>query len=52
VCTDVVLEKDGEDKTDNVKNEEVLHRVKEERIIEHSGKTRKANLIGHILPSN
>jgi hypothetical protein len=35
--------------TDRVRNEEVLHRVKEERIILHTIKRRKANWIGHIL---
>jgi hypothetical protein len=35
--------------TDRVKNEEVLHRVKEERNILHTIKRRKANWIGHIL---
>jgi hypothetical protein len=35
-----------------VKNEEVLRRVKEERIILHTIKRRKANWIGHILRSN
>jgi hypothetical protein len=35
-----------------VRNEEVLHRVKEERNIVHTIKRRKANLIGHILRRN
>jgi hypothetical protein len=35
--------------TDRVRNEEVLHRVKEERDIVHTVKRRKANWIGHIL---
>jgi hypothetical protein len=35
--------------TDHVRNEEVLHRVKEERKILHAIKRRKANLVGHIL---
>ena len=35
--------------TDQVRNEEVLHRVKEERNILHTIKIRKANWIGHIL---
>jgi hypothetical protein len=40
----VVLEKNGEDSwTDRVRNEEVLHRVKEERNILHTIKKRKAN---------
>jgi hypothetical protein len=35
--------------TDRVINEEVLHRVKEERNILHTIKRRKVNWIGHIL---
>jgi hypothetical protein len=35
-----------------VRNEEVLHRVKEERNIIHRIKRRKANWIGHILRRN
>jgi hypothetical protein len=35
-----------------VKNEEVLHRVKEERNIIHTAKRRKANWIGHVLSRN
>jgi hypothetical protein len=38
--------------TDRVRNEEVLHRVKEERNIIHTIKRRKANWIGHILRRN
>jgi ppGpp synthetase/RelA/SpoT-type nucleotidyltranferase len=38
--------------TDLVRNEEVLHRVKEERSILHRIKRRKANWIGHILRRN
>jgi hypothetical protein len=38
--------------TDRVRNEEVLHRVKEERNIVHIIKRRKANAIGHILCRN
>jgi hypothetical protein len=38
--------------TDRVRNEEVLHRVKEERNILHTIKRRKANWIGHILRRN
>jgi hypothetical protein len=38
--------------TDRVGNEEVLHRVKEERNIVHTIKRRKANWIGHILRRN
>jgi hypothetical protein len=46
----VVLEKISW--TDRVRNEEVLHRVKEERNIVHTIKRRKANWIGHILRRN
>jgi hypothetical protein len=35
--------------TDHVRNEEVLHSVKEERNILHTIKRRKANWIGHIV---
>jgi hypothetical protein len=35
-----------------VRNEEVLHRVKEERNILHTIRRRKANWIGHILRRN
>jgi hypothetical protein len=38
--------------TDRVKNEDVLHRAKEERNILHTIKRRKTNWIGHILRSN
>jgi hypothetical protein len=38
--------------TDRVRNEEVLHRVKEERNIVHTIKRRKANWICHILCRN
>jgi hypothetical protein len=38
--------------TDRVRNEEVLHRVNEERNIVHTIKRRKANWIGHILRRN
>jgi hypothetical protein len=38
--------------TDRVRNEEVLHRVKEEKNIVHTIKRRKANWIGHILRRN
>jgi hypothetical protein len=37
---------------DGVRNEEVLHRVKEERNIIQTVKRRKANWIGHILCRN
>jgi hypothetical protein len=38
--------------TDRVRNEAVLHRVKEERNILHTIKRRKANWLGHILRRN
>jgi hypothetical protein len=38
--------------TDHVRNEEVLHTVKEERNILHKIKRRKANWSGHILHRN
>jgi hypothetical protein len=38
--------------TDRVRNEEALHRVKEERNILHTVKRRKANWIGYILRRN
>jgi hypothetical protein len=38
--------------TDNVRNEEVLLRVKEQRNILHEISKRKANWIGHILRRN
>jgi hypothetical protein len=38
--------------TDRERNEEVLHRVKEERNIVHTIKRRTANWIGHILCRN
>jgi hypothetical protein len=38
--------------TDRVRNEEVLHRVKEDRNILHTIKRRKANWFGHILRRN
>ena len=38
--------------TDRVRNEEVLHRVKEKRNIIRTIKSRKANWIGHILCRN
>jgi hypothetical protein len=38
--------------TDRVRNEDVLHRVKEERNILHTVKRWKANWIGHILRRN
>jgi hypothetical protein len=39
-------------RTDHVRNEEVLLRVKEQRNILHEISKRKANLIGHILRRN
>jgi ribosomal 50S subunit-associated protein YjgA (DUF615 family) len=49
----MALEKDGEDQlARSCENEEVLHRVKEERNIVHTIKRRKANWIGHILRRN
>jgi hypothetical protein len=38
--------------TDRVRNEEVLHTVKEKRNILHTIKRRKANWIGHSLRRN
>ena len=38
--------------TDRVRNEEVLHRIKEERNIVRRMRRRKANWIGHILRRN
>jgi hypothetical protein len=38
--------------TDNVRNEEVLFRVKEQRNILQAISKRKANWIGHILRRN
>jgi hypothetical protein len=38
--------------TDRVRNEAVLHRVKEERNILHTIERRKANWIGHVLRRN
>jgi len=38
--------------TDLVKNEEVLHRIKEEGDIMHTIERGKANLIGHLLRWN
>ena len=51
--SNVVLEKDGEIIwTDRVTNDEVLHRVKDDRYILHTIKRRKANWIGQILRRN
>ena len=38
--------------TNRVRNEEVLHGVKEEKNIVHTIKRRKTSLIGHILRRN
>jgi hypothetical protein len=38
--------------TDRVRNEEVLHRVKEERNIVHTINRREVHWIGHILRRN
>jgi hypothetical protein len=38
--------------TDRVRNEEVLHRFKEERNFLHTIKRRQASCIGHILRRN
>ena len=47
------LEKDEEDFLDrSCENEEMSHRVKEERNILHKTQRRKSNLIGHILNRN
>jgi hypothetical protein len=48
----VVLEKGKISWTDRVKNEEVLHREKEERIVLHTVKRGTANWIGQILRKN
>jgi len=38
--------------TDRVRNDEVLHRAKEQRNIIHETSKRKANWIGHVLRRN
>ena len=38
--------------TDRVRNEEVLHRVKEDRSMQHAINRREANWIGHIMRRN
>jgi len=49
----VVLEKDGEGQFDHcVRNEEVLHRVKEDMNVLHTIQIRNACWIGHILHRN
>jgi hypothetical protein len=50
-----VREKDGEDqlnRPDQARNEEILHRVKEERNILHTINRRKTNWIGYISRRN
>jgi len=47
-----VLEKDGDQLDESVKNENLLHRVKEERKIRSTTKRRKSIWIGHILHMN
>jgi hypothetical protein len=48
-----MLEKDGEISwTNRVKNEEVLHRMKEERDVHPTVKRKKAIRIGHVLRTN
>jgi hypothetical protein len=46
-----VLEKDGEDQTDRVRNKGILQRVKQDRYIPQTER-RKANWIGYILHRN
>ena len=48
----MVLQKGKISWTDHVRNEEVLHRDKEERNVLHTAKMGKANSIGHILCRN
>jgi hypothetical protein len=48
----VVVEKKEMSLTDRVRNEEVLHRAKEERNVQHTINRRKATWIGHIWRSN
>jgi len=45
----MVLEQSGEDWTDLVKNDEMLHGIKVERNILHAVKRRKADLFGYSL---
>jgi hypothetical protein len=49
-----MLEKSEEDQLDQlfVRNDKVLHRVKEERNTLHTVKRRKANWFGHFLHRN
>ena len=48
----VVMEEDGGKLDSSVKNEEVFHKVKEDRSILHTIKSRKANWICHVLSEN
>jgi hypothetical protein len=49
----VVLEKDGEVQLNGVmRNEEVVHKVKEERNVLHTVKIRKDSFIGYMLRRN
>ena len=48
----MVLEKENISWTDRVRNEEVLHRVIEERNVLLTVKSRKANWIGNVLRRN
>jgi hypothetical protein len=48
----MVLEKDRDQLTDYVRNEEVLERVKEGRNVLQTIKRRKANWIGYTLHRN
>ena len=47
-----MLEEDGKDWTDHMRNEEVMLRVKEQRNILHEIRKRKVNWTGHILRRN
>ena len=49
----MVLQKEGVDQLDrSLRNEEVLHRVQDDRYILHTIKRKKANWICHILRTN
>jgi hypothetical protein len=48
----VVLEKDGGQKTDKVRNEELSLRAKDQRNMLHEISKQKANWIGHIFRRN
>ena len=53
VSCNIVLEKDAEGSwTDRAKNEDVLHRIKEDRNLLHTIKRRKANWMCHIWRRN